>query len=237
MPQEFPPRLDNKFYLTEGGTETEVLYKWGYELPEFAMFPLLDNPEADACIRDIYRRYFDVAAANNTGLVIMGHDYRASPDWGAKLGYSPEGLAEMQRRVVQFLSDMRDEHKDRVSDVYISGCVGPRGDAYGTGGEITADEAEDYHSVQLTTLKESGADLATGMTFSNIAEAVGLVRAATKIGLPIGISFNLSPEGRLRSGPTLKQAVEEVEEATSGATAWFGTNCARRWARSPGVSR
>jgi hypothetical protein len=47
MNTEFPPRLEGKFYLTEGGTETEVLYKWGFELPEFAMFPLLDDPKAD----------------------------------------------------------------------------------------------------------------------------------------------------------------------------------------------
>ena len=33
MLEEFPPRLEGKFYLTEGGTETEILYKWGYELP------------------------------------------------------------------------------------------------------------------------------------------------------------------------------------------------------------
>ena len=86
MNNEFPPRLEGKFYLTEGGTETEVMYKWGYELPEFAMFPLLDNPEADAVIRNMYRRYLDVAAEQDTGLILNGHDYRASPDWGAKLG-------------------------------------------------------------------------------------------------------------------------------------------------------
>ena len=92
MPTEFPPRLENKFYLTEGGQETEILYKWGFELSEFAMFPLLDNAEADAVIRGIYRRYFDVVQAHCTGLLILGHDYRASPDWGSKLGYSPRQL-------------------------------------------------------------------------------------------------------------------------------------------------
>lgn len=76
--------MRGKFYLAEGGTETEILYKWGFELPEFAMFPLLDNPKADAVIRNMYRRHFDVAQAHDTGLVIIGHDYRASPDWGAK---------------------------------------------------------------------------------------------------------------------------------------------------------
>ena len=222
---DFPPRLANKFYLTEGGTETEVLYKWGFKLPEFAMFPLLDDPEADRVVKDIYRRYFDVAAKHGTGMLILGHDYRASPDWGAKLGYSPEELADLQRRTIGFLDSMRREHEDKVTDVYIAGCVGPRGDAYGTGGSISEDEAEDYHAVQLATLKSTPADMAIAITFNNIPEAVGVVRAASKTGLPIGVSLTLTPEGRLRSGPSLREAVEAIEEKTDGAAAWFGTNC------------
>ena len=226
MPADFPPRLDNRFYLTEAGVETEVMYKWGFELPEFAMFPLLDDPEADEVIRNMYRRYFEVAAEHQTGLLLNGHDYRASPDWGAKLGYSPEALRNMQHRVIRFLDEMRAEYADRVSDVYIAACIGPRGDAYGTGGEITADEAEDYHSVQLHNLDGTAADMAVGATFNNIPEAVGVIRAAIGVGMPIGVSLTLTPEGRLRSGPTLREAVETVDEATGGSAAWFGTNCA-----------
>ena len=225
MPAEFPPRLKDKIYLTEGGTETEILYKWGYALPEFAMFPLLDNPEADAVIRDMYRRYFDVAAEHNTGMLVLGHDYRASPDWGAKLGYSPEGLAEMERRTVRFLDEIRAEYSAKVTDAYIAGCIGPRGDAYGTGAEIGENEAEDYHSVQLPTLRETPADMAIAVTFNNIPEAVGVIRAAEGIGLPIGVSLTLTTESRLRSGPTLRKAVETIDERTNGAAAWFGTNC------------
>lgn len=226
MMEDFPPRLENKFYLTEGGGETEILYKWGFELPEFAMFPLLDNPEADRVIRDMYRRYFEVAARHNTGMLILGHDYRASPDWGAKLGYTPEGLADMQRRTIDFLDGMRREYEGKVSDVYIAGCIGPRGDAYGTGGNISEGESEEYHSVQLTTLKSTSADMAIAMTFNNIPEAVGVIRAAEKIGIPIGVSLTLTTEGRLRSGPSLREAVETIDEMTNVAAAWFGTNCA-----------
>ncbi len=225
MNVEFPPRLENKFYLTEGGTETEIMYKWGFELPEFAMFPLLDNPKADAVIRNMYRRYLDVAAEQDTGVLLNGHDYRASPDWGEKLGYSAEGLQQMQRRTIQFLDEIRTEYADRVADVYIAACIGPRGDAYGTGGEITADEAEDYHSVQLRNLEGTAADMAVAATFNNIPEAIGVIRAASAIGMPIGVSLTLTPEGRLRSGPTLREAIEEVDEATAGTAAWFGTNC------------
>lgn len=225
MQAEFPPRLDNRFYLTEGGTETEILYKWGFELPEFAMFPLLDNPAADLVIRNMFRRYFEVAATHDTGMLLNGHDYRASPDWGEKLGYSAEGLREMQRRTIRFLDEMRAEYSERVTDVYIAACIGPRGDAYGTGGKITASEAEDYHSLQLKNIEGTPADMAVAATFNNIPESIGVIRAANTIGIPIGVSLTLTPEGRLRSGPSLREAIETIDEATVGGAAWFGTNC------------
>ncbi len=225
MTNEFPPRLENRFYLTEGGTETEIMYKWGFELPEFAMFPLLDDPKADAVIRDMYRRYLEVAAEHDTGILLNAHDYRASPDWAAKLGYSAAGLKEMQQRTIAFLEDMRAEFADRVRDVYIGAGIGPRGDAYGTGGDISESEAEDYHSVQLENLDGTAADMAVAVTFNNVPEAVGVIRAANRAGIPIGVSLTLTPEGRLRSGPTLRAAIETVDEATDGGASWFGTNC------------
>lgn len=225
MAPDFPPRLDGSFYLTEGGTETELLYKHGLKLPEFAMFPLLDDAEGLAVSRAMYRRYMEAAAAHGAGILLIGHDYRASPDWGAKLGYSPEGLAEMQRRSIGFLAEIRDEFRDRVEHAYIAGCLGPRGDAYGTGGSMTAEEAEEYHLTQLTTLKGTEADMAVALTFNNVPEAVGAVRAAGRVGLPIGVSLTLSSEGRLRSGPTLREAVEAIDAETGGAAAWMGTNC------------
>ncbi len=225
MSQDFPPRIDNLYYLTEGGVETEVMYKWGYELPEFAMFPLLDNPEAHKVITAMYRRYMDVAAEFGVGIIIGSHDYRASPDWASKLGYDTRQLEDFQHRTIAFLAEIRAEYADRVQHAYIVGEIGPRGDAYGTGGEITEDEAESYHSVQLKTLADTEADMATAATFNNIAEAIGIVRAARQIGIPIGLSFNLGPNGRLRSGPSLREAIETVDAETGGSATWFGTNC------------
>ena len=46
----FPARTPGLDYLTEGGQETELMYKHGFELPEFAMFPLLDDPSAVAAL-------------------------------------------------------------------------------------------------------------------------------------------------------------------------------------------
>ena len=226
MPRDFPPRLEGNIYLTEAGTETEVLYKWGYTLPEFSMYPLLDDPEAHATITAMFRRYLDVCAATGAGMLMASHDYRASPDWAYKIGYSEDQLADFQRRTIAFLDGIRAEYADRTANIYITCAIGPRGDAYGTGGTITADEAAQYHLTQLTTVRDTAADMATAVTFNNVPEAVGVIRAAETVGLPIGVSLTLTTEGRLRSGPTLREAVEEIDAETNGAAAWFGTNCA-----------
>ena len=226
LSQDFPPRAAGRLYLTEGGTETEVLYKWGFELPEFAMFPLLDDPKADSVIEGMFDRYFEAAEATGAGMLLNAHDYRASPDWASKLGYSAEQLTDFQHRVIGFLDAMRTKYRGRVDPVYVAGCIGPRGDAYGTGGEITEEEAEAYHAVQINNLKGTAADMVIAVTFSNIAEAVGVIRAAAAAKMPIGVSFNIGPDGRLRSGPTLAEAITATDAATEGKAAWFGTNCA-----------
>ncbi|MCV2867550.1 homocysteine S-methyltransferase family protein [Defluviimonas sp. WL0002] len=236
MTTEMPPRLAGRFYLTEGGAETELLYKWGFDLPEFAMFTLLDNSGADAVVHAMYRRYFEVAAHHGTGMLVAAHDYRASPDWSAKLGYNLDQLADFERRTIAFLDAMRREYADRVSDVYIAGCIGPRGDAYGTGGEITEDEAEEYHATQLATLKETVADMAVAMTFNNVPEAVGVIRAAGRIGMPVGVSLTLTTEGRLRSGPTLAEAIKAIDARTDGAAQWFGINCSHPLEFEPAIA-
>ncbi len=59
MHSSFPNHRHDILYLTEGGSETEIMYKFGYELPHFAMFPLLDNPKAVAAMKGMFQRYLD----------------------------------------------------------------------------------------------------------------------------------------------------------------------------------
>src|SRR5262245_61435804 len=88
----FPPQRGGTLYLTEGGQETEVMYRHGHELPEFSMFTLLDDPAARRDIEAMYRSYLEVAVEHGFVALMGGLDYRASPDWAAKLGYTAEAL-------------------------------------------------------------------------------------------------------------------------------------------------
>ena len=94
MRSALPPVGSGEIFLTEGGTETEIMYRHGFELPEFSMLPLLDDPKALVALREVFVRQLDVAAEFGLSFLLTGLDYRASPDWGRKLGYSAARLEE-----------------------------------------------------------------------------------------------------------------------------------------------
>jgi homocysteine S-methyltransferase len=223
----FPAQQPGLNYLTEGGQETEILYKYGFDLPHFAMFPLLDNADAMAQLRAMYKRYLDTAAEHGLGALIGGLDYRASPDWASLLGYTDGSLADMQFRAIDFLRDVARPYEDRLPAVLYAGIIGPRGDAYQINRTITAEEAEEYHSTQLATLARAGVDLAEAMTFNGIPEVIGLARAAARVGVPLAVSFTLDHDThRLVSGPSLREAIETVDAQTGDdRPAFYGINC------------
>ena len=221
----FPAQVPGRRYLTEGGIETEIMYKWGHELPEFAMYPLLDRPAAMADMRTMYRGYLDAAATHGMSALMGGLDYRASPDWGTLLGYSPAGLAEANLASIAFLRELAAEYADDIDTILIQGFVGPRGDAYERNVVMTRDEAEDYHSVQLATLKEAGVDLAWAFTFNDEEEAIGVAKAGRAADVPVAVSFTLTGDARVHSGSTLAAAIETVDAATDSSVEFFGINC------------
>ena len=226
MSVSFPSQQPGLNYLAEGGTETELTYKYGFELPEFALFPLLDDPSAVAALRELYRTYLETAARNGFGALVGGLDYRASPGWAARIGYPPERLVDMEMRSIDFLREVAAPYERSLPALLYVGVVGPRGDAYIADHAITADEAEEYHSTQFATLARAGVDLVEAMTFNNIPEAVGVARAAARSGVPLSMSFTLDGDGRLPSGGTLKQAIETVDAlAGTDAPALYGINC------------
>src|SRR3546814_5249469 len=102
------------------------------------------------------------------GFLLSGLDYRASPDWGAKLGYSATALADANIAAIAFLQEIADDYRDQIPNLLIGGILGPRGDAYGLNRDITAESAEEYHADQLETLKRAEVEFACAMNFNNI---------------------------------------------------------------------
>lgn len=220
------PQTNGRLFLTDGGIETTLIFHEGLELPDFAAFHLLTTSEGRAALYKYFRTYTLLAKRFGTGLILESATWRSNPDWGARLGYTHEKLADANRRAIHLLRDIRKEFETDRIPMVISGCVGPRGDGYIPANVMSAQQAEAYHWEQIRTFSGTYADMVTAITMNYVEEAIGITEAAKKLGMPVAISFTLETDGNLPTGQTLKSAIEQVDAVTSNYPVYYMINCA-----------
>jgi S-methylmethionine-dependent homocysteine/selenocysteine methylase len=220
------PQLDGSFFLTDGGIETTLIFHEGLELPDFAAFHLLRTDEGAEALRKYFRSYAAIAERFGAGLILESATWRASADWGAKLGYSREELAEANREAIRLLEEIRAGFERSGRKAVISGAIGPRGDGYSPDRIMSEAEAEDYHGEEIDTFARSAADMVCAITMNYAEEAAGIARAARRAGLPVALSFTVETDGNLPTGQTLEDAIAQVERASAGYPSYYMINCA-----------
>jgi S-methylmethionine-dependent homocysteine/selenocysteine methylase len=171
------PQLSEGIFLTDGGIETTLIFHEGLELPDFAAFHLLKDKEGYGALQKYFRTYAAIAKRYGVGFILESPTWRANPDWGRKLGYAESALADINRRAIELLCDIREEFENEKTKIVISGCVGPRGDGYNPTNLMSAEEAQQYHTAQISTFSETDADIVTAITINYIEEAVGIARS------------------------------------------------------------
>jgi S-methylmethionine-dependent homocysteine/selenocysteine methylase len=220
------PQLDGGFFLTDGGIETSLIFHEGLELPDFAAFHLLKTDAGAAALRKYFGTYAAIAERFGAGLILESATWRASADWGAKLGYSRSALAEANREAIRLLEPIRDAHESSGRKAVLSGAIGPRGDGYNPERIQSEPEAEAYHREQIDVFAGTTADMVCAITMNYVEEAVGIARAAQQARMPVAISFTVETDGRLPTGQPLAAAIAQVDRATSGYPAYYMINCA-----------
>lgn len=175
------PQLHDRPFVTDGGLETTLVFHDGIDLPDFAAFPLLDDEDGRAALTRYFTPYVETARPAGTGIVLDTPTWRANLDWGPRLGYDAEALADVNRRAVAFIADLAGGSPDVPA--VLNGVIGPRGDGYVVGTAMTADEAASYHALQARAFSEAGAEMVTAVTMNYADEAIGVARAATAAGI------------------------------------------------------
>jgi homocysteine S-methyltransferase len=220
------PQLGDRIFLTDSGTETDLVYHHGLDLPSFATFPLLDRAGGREHLRRYYRDHLELAARHATGFILEAPTWRANADWGPDLGYDQDALDRVNADAISFMIELATAPEFVSSEMVVSGCIGPRSDAYLPTTVMDAAQAQAYHRRQIEAFAATEADLVHAMTIGYADEAIGIVAAAVEAGIPAAVSFTLETDGRLPDGSTLAAAVRQVDAATGGAAAYFGINCA-----------
>lgn len=220
-----PQLQDGSVVLSDGGLETTLIFLEGLELPLFAAFPLLDDPEGRRHLRDYFRRAADTALGAGYAFNLDTATWRSSPDWAERLGYDEAGFERINRAAIDLAVEVRDAYPPDAA-IVLCGVVGPRGDGYQPGERMTAEQARAYHRPQLAIFADSELDYAAAVTMGYPEEAEGIALAAADVGIPLAIMFTVEVDGTLPSGDALGGAIERVDAASGGAVAYFGVNCA-----------
>lgn len=220
------PQLDGVPFLTDSGLETTLIFHEGMELPHFASFDLMRDKAGEDRLRRYYEQHATIARGAGRGFILDTPTWRASRDWGVRLGYTEAALRTVNQACIEMMIEIRDSWETEQSPMVVSGNIGPRGDGYDPGAVMTPDAARAYHAPQIEAFAATEADMVTAMTVTNLPEAIGMIRASAMAGIPIALSFTVETDGCLPTGETLPSAIERVDEQTNGAAAYFMVNCA-----------
>lgn len=220
------PQLADNLFLTDGGAETTLIFHEGLNLPQFAAFDLLKYKEGYQALQKYFRTYANLAKNYQVGFILESVTWRANSDWGLLLGYSRKALAEMNQKAIALLEEIRAEYETDKIPMVISGCIGPRGDGYNPNKLMTQEEAQQYHLEQIATFRDTNADLVSAMTITYPEEAIGIALAAKSVEMPVVISFTVETDGKLITGQSLKDAINQVDASTNYAPAYYMINCA-----------
>jgi S-methylmethionine-dependent homocysteine/selenocysteine methylase len=177
-------------------------------------------------LRAYYDGFAAMAVQQRAGLVLEAPTWRASPDWGARLGYDRATLAQVNRLAVDLMCAVRAAHACAGSPMVVSGNLGPRGDGYLPGAMMSSAEARDYHAWQVGVFADTVVDMVSVSTMNYAEEAAGIALAARAAGVPLAVSFTLETDGRLPSGQSLAEAIAQVDAASSAYPAYYMINCA-----------
>lgn len=218
------PQMGGDLFLTYTGMETDLLFTQGVDLPGFASYPLLETLSGRAHLERYYTDLIDVGRAAGTGVILEAPTWVANRDRGAEIGYSPGAVISRNAQAVEFISQIRTKCGDLPT--LLSANIGPRADAYAPDHQMDATQAQAYHAEQIDVLAQTSADMISGYTIAYPQEAIGMVRAAQQVQMPIMIAFTVEQDGCLPTGTPLGDAIQTVDAATDHYASYFMINCA-----------
>lgn len=223
---------DSRLLLTAGGTETYLQFVQKFPLREFCAFEVFeDDKELSALETACISPVLDAGLAHGHDVLLDVMAWRAHSDFVHALGYPDRDVERFNRIAVEktrvLIARWRAQTRgSEYASVFVNGDIGPRGDGYRVTGAVSVQAALDYHRRQIQALAVAGVDVISGLTMTNVNEAIGIALAAREVGRPCIISPTIEIDGTTAEGLPLGQFIEEVEDATAGYPLFYMVNCA-----------
>ena len=218
------PQLRGGAFLTDCGLEATTFQEQDDTYHD-AAFMLLRTRSGRQWLKRYYRSHVNAALSIDSGFILETPTLRAHPDWAWDFDVSMTELDAINSAAVELARSIADEFAEQAVTLVTSGCVGSRHDGRAVQPDVTIVEAMEYHGRQVAAFARAGADLITATAMVQCDEAIGIVRAARAVGVPVAVSFNIGGDGRLPTGRSLGDAITTVDAATGSAPAYYAVRC------------
>lgn len=226
LPQNLLPQQKDKTFITDGGLETTALFKDGIELPGFSSIHLMRSERGLQYLKDYFLDYVKLAKSHNVGLILETPTWRSSSGWADVVDLKPEELVRLTEESARFLDKIKQKYSTEETPMVVAGCLGPRGDGYKVGKEMSVEEAAKYHRPHIQALKNGGADFISALTMTYPNEAFGVIQASRELNIPVVISFTVETDGKLPNGDDYLKTIEHMDRQTDNYVSYFMINCA-----------
>jgi S-methylmethionine-dependent homocysteine/selenocysteine methylase len=215
------PQASGRLFLTDPGLDAEAGLRDGLRADEFAAHTLLTHSAGRYALARYFRGFLSSARRFRTGFVLDSPTSKAHVGWAGVSGSAEIDLRKANREAVDFVADLRDEFSGNDEPIVLNGVIGRACDRVARDAVMSAAEAEDYHGQQIGWLADTDIEMVTASGFTHAAEAIGVVNAAKKTGVPIVLSFSAGPDGLLPTGQRLCDVIAEIDAVTHRSAAYY----------------
>jgi homocysteine S-methyltransferase len=190
--------------------------------PHIAYASLIYDDKSRSVLEQVHREYLDIGQHFGLPMIATTPTWRANTERISKSNYA--GLS-VNRDCARFMLELRKSYGQKAHPILIGGNCGPKGDGYLPDEAPSTEEAEEFHSLQITELANSGVDFLIAKTLPSFGEALGIARIMAQTKLPYVISFVARRDGTLLDGTPLDEAVQRIDSEVRRAPATYYLNC------------
>ncbi len=218
------PQLSGERFVTDGSLETDLVHHHGRELPHFAAFPLIEDAEGRKLLRAT-----TATTPRSPDELVPGSSSRRRPGGRTPTGVEGSATAppiSTEPTGLQWHSCTASESSTRAR---FPGCWSVASWGHGSPAGARARRSTLTRRLPITARRSgrsrrAARDIVSAHTLSEVGEAVGVVRSAREVGLPVAIAFTVEVDGLLATGATLAETVTLVDDLAPPD--YFLVNCA-----------
>ena len=214
--EDLPQLEPGRVFASDAGALTIAVFVKKIELgKELTFLELIEDPAKFAHFEDHYKSFGRLVLEKGFGYFLESiGTWKASKHMATEvLGLTEDKWKELTIKWCDFVGRARSEleaefrAKGRPCPPIVNGGVlGPREGGYKVDIKMSAEEAESFNEPQIKLFAQHPAiDYVIGDAIADANEAIGMIRASKKHGIPVAVAFVLSKANlRLQSGQTLK---------------------------------